>query len=136
MPVYHTKSLQINLIPDLAQIWVVCLDTIDSEDFKNCLTHALEIAKTNNIRQWGIDARNIGELSDTDERWIQTEFFPYLMDKDSTCYIAMVVSPKCYDRMLQENGWFGLKSYNSFIKINTFYNIQDAETWLQSHNSD
>lgn len=133
MTVYKTTSLHITLHPNSNQIWIECLETMDSADLKKGLQKALELAETNEVRQWLIDARRIGELSETDEGWVQTNFFPHLMDENSTCYIAMVVATNCYDRMLQENGWFGLKSYNSFIQINTFYNLLDAENWLHSH---
>lgn len=123
----------ITLLPESELLWIECLETLDSEDFKKGLQKALELAKANGVRQWLLDARKIGELSDTDESWVQADFFPHLMEKDSTCYIAMIIATNCYDRMLQENGWFGLKSYNSFIQINTFYNLLDAENWLLSH---
>jgi hypothetical protein len=136
MTVYKTDSLFITLHHGSKQLWVECLETLDTESFKKGLLKALELAKSHNIRQWLIDARKIGELSDAEESWVQTNFFPQLMDNSITCYMAMVISHNCYDRMLQENGWFGLKSYNSFIKINTFYNLHDAENWLLSHSSD
>lgn len=136
MTVYKTDSLVITLHTELKQIWIECLKTLDTEGFKNGLLRALELAKSHDVRQWLIDARKIGELSDAEESWVQINFFPRLMDNRNTCYMAMVISNNCYDRMLQENGWFGLKSYNSFIKINTFYSLQDAENWLHSHTSD
>lgn len=136
MTVYKNNSLQINLCSDKGQISVECLASVDSEEFKNGLVRALELAKQNHVRQWLIDARRIGELPEADESWINTDFFPQLMDKNSTCFIAMVISDACYIRMIQKNGWFGLKSYNSFIKINTFYNMQDAENWLVSYAED
>lgn len=136
MTVYNSDSLVITLHPDSKQIWVECLASLDSEGFKKGLLNALELAKAHDVRQWLIDARKIGELSDAEESWVQINFFPQLMNDKSTCCMAMVISNNCYDRMLQENGWFGLKSYNTFIKINTFYNVQDAENWLQSHASD
>jgi len=135
MTVHNTNTLDITLSPDADQITIACKERLDSEDFKCGLLKSLQLAKANGVRQWLIDARRIGELSETDEEWVQTAFFPQLMQEDSTCYIAMVIAPNCYDRMLQENGWFGLKSYNSFIKINTFYNLQDADNWLRSHTS-
>lgn len=136
MTVYKTNSLVITLNPESKQIWIECLESLDTESFKTGLLKALDLAKLHGVRQWLIDARRIGELSDAEECWVQINFFPQLMDSETTCYMAMVISNNCYDRMLQENGWFGLKSYNTFIKINTFYSLQDAENWLHSHTSD
>lgn len=135
MAVYKTNSLQITLLQDTKQLWIECKEKLETEDFKAGLMKALELGKANNVRHWLIDARKIGELSEADESWVQSEFFPHLMQENNTCYIAMVIAPNCYDRMLLENGWFGLKSYNSFIKINTFYNLMDAENWLGSYAS-
>lgn len=136
MTVYTTKSLIITLHPSTKQIWVECLENLDAEGFRQGLLNALDQAKSHNIKKWLIDARKIGELSEAEESWVQTVFFPQVMDSDSTCYMAMLISTNCYDRMLQENGWFGLKSYNTFIRINTFYNLKDAENWLDSHTTD
>lgn len=136
MTVHKTSSLIITLHSETKQIWVECLEALDTDGLKEGLLKALELAQKENIRHWLIDARKIGELSDAEESWFQINFFPRLMNNNSTCYMAMLISSNCYDRMLLENGWFGLKSYNSFVKINTFYSEQDAENWLLSHTSD
>lgn len=136
MTVHRNDSLHIKLLPEARQIWIECLQTLNPDTFKDGLEKALALSEKNNVRQWLIDARKIGELSEEEESWVQVNFFPKLMNANSTCYIAMVVDNKCYDRMLLESGWFGLKSYNTFIKVNTFYNTQDAGSWLNSRAAD
>ena len=105
----------------------------DFQSFKAGLMNALDYVRKERVNSWLFDLRTIDELGEQEETWLQVQFFPQLMMLGQENYIALVVSEACYERMLQEVGAYGLKSYNSFIIIDTFCHISDAENWLRSH---
>ncbi|WP_245539609.1 hypothetical protein [Pontibacter roseus] len=92
---------------------------------------ALEYARRHRVKQWLLDVRQIGELSEEEETWVQLQLFPQIMMYlGADNYIAVVLSERCYAQRVNESGLLGLKSYNSFIIMNTFCHLEDAVAWL------
>jgi len=133
MMLYNTKAFTVDLPVDKPWICVECKKKPGHEDFKAGLLKALEYLKSNTLNSWLFDFREIEELGEEEETWLQVQFFPQLMMLGHENYFAVVVSENCYSKMLNEVGAYGLKSYNSFIIINTFCHISEAENWLRSH---
>ena len=130
---FKSRNFTVDL-PDSRQwISVKCEAMPDFKEFKEGLMNALDYVRTERINFWLFDLRTIDELGEDEETWLQVQFFPQLMMLGQENYIALVVSEICYDRMLQEVGAYGLKSYNSFIIIDTFCHVPEAEAWLRSH---
>lgn len=108
-----------------------CLHTLNSEEFRVGLLRALQYAREHQIKQWLLDLREIGELNEEEETWVQVQLFPQIMMHLGTAnYVAFVVDESCYTHLVHESGLLGLKSYNSFIIINTFCDIESALAWL------
>ncbi|MDX5417924.1 MAG: hypothetical protein LPK09_01820 [Hymenobacteraceae bacterium] len=83
-----------------------------------------------------MDLREIGKLSEAEETWVQVQLFPQIMmHLGMDNYVAVVMDERCYANIVNESGLLGLKSYNSFIIINTFYQMEDAVTWLEGKHS-
>ncbi|MBC5773220.1 hypothetical protein H8S95_04020 [Pontibacter sp. KCTC 32443] len=133
MILYNSEALSISLPVGNEWVCVECTKQPGYLNFKAGLMKALEYIRTNHINSWLFDFREIGELGEKEETWLQVQFFPQLMMLGQENYFAILVSESCYNRMLQEAGAYGLKSYNSFIIIDTFYQKKDAEDWLRSH---
>ena len=111
--------------------------TIKTEDFREGLLAALKFAKDYKIKLWLFDLRNVGRLSDENETWLQVQLFPQIMMHLGTGnHIALLVNEHSYNDMLNESGLLGLKSYNSFIIINTFCDMQSAIDWLNHRQSE
>lgn len=133
MVLYKSDTFFVDLPDNRQWINVNCTIVPDFQEFKAGLMKALDYIRTDRINMWLFDLREIDELGEEEETWLQVQFFPQLMMLGQENYIALVVSETCYNRMLQEVGAYGLKSYNSFIIIDTFCHISDAEDWLRSH---
>lgn len=136
MVLYKSDFFSVGLPDGKNWIYVDCKAMPDLEDFKTGLMKALEYVKQHHVNAWLFDLRAIDALSEEEETWCQVQFFPQLMMLGQENYIALVVSEVCYNRMVQEVGAYGLKSYNSFIIIDTFNSMGDAELWLRSHQVD
>ncbi|MFD2245171.1 hypothetical protein [Pontibacter ruber] len=132
MEVYKTDSFEVDYDPQ-ERLFLQCHAMPDSQEFRRGLLVALEFAKSHQVKQWLLDFREIGELNEQEETWIQVQLFPQIMmSLGMDNYMAVVVSEKCYDYLLKEAGLLGLKSYNSFIIINYFFDLAEASAWLDS----
>ncbi|GGG01584.1 hypothetical protein [Pontibacter amylolyticus] len=110
---------------------------MQSQDFRRGLLKALQFAKDHRIKLWLFDLRSIGKLSEDEETWLQVQIFPQIMMHLGTDnHVALVVDERCYDDMIKESGLLGLKSYNSFIIMNTFCDLQGAIEWLDHRQSE
>ncbi|MCX2741813.1 hypothetical protein [Pontibacter anaerobius] len=118
------------------RLYMVCLDKLSSKEFREGLIEALDCAEQHEIKQWLLDLREIGELEEDEEVWLQRYFFPSMMSKLGTGnHIAMVLSEKCYKALLFEAGKFGLQSYNEVIIIKNFCALPDALNWLDGQSA-
>lgn len=133
MVLYKSEDFLVNKPEGKEWIYVNCKSDPGFEAFKLGLMKALEHVKAQPVNLWLFDVREIDELGEEEETWCQVQFFPQLMMLGKENYIAIVVSERCYERMLQEVGDYGLRSYNSFIIIDTFCDVSEAENWLRSH---
>lgn len=108
-----------------------CGHGMQSSDFRECLMKALRYAREHAIKQWLFDVRQIGKLSEDEETWVQAQLFPQIMMYLGTDnYVAVVVDEQCYNDMVNDAGPLGLKSYNTFVIINTFCRVEEAQAWL------
>lgn len=131
MSVYSTDSLKVEYIAAEHRLYLSCNGNFNSTEFRDSLLTSLHFAEANGVKQWLLDYREIGALNETDETWLQSRLFPKIMMTMGTGnYVAVVLSEKCYQSLLNEAGLFGLQSYNSFIIMNTFSNPADAAAWL------
>ena len=133
MELYRSEALVVSLPESKEWICVECIKEPGNRDFKAGLMKALAYVKEHRVNLWLLDFREIGELGEEEETWAQVQFFPQLMMLGHENYFAVLVSEGCYNRMLQETGAYGLKSYNSFIIIDTFCYKKEAEDWLRNH---
>jgi hypothetical protein len=129
MEVYKSDSCVVE--HSNSRLTLQCKKRMDSEEFRAGFMKALRYARDNDTKQWLLDLREIGKLSEEEETWVQVQLFPQIMMHLGTGnYLAVVVDERCYDDMLSESGLLGLRSYNSFIIINTFCQLTDAVAWL------
>lgn len=134
MEVYNSGSLEVGFDVDQEWLYLKCLDQPHSNEFRDSLEKALGYAEEHQVKQWLLDFREIGSLNEDEDSWLQSYLFPKIMMRLGTGnYIGIVLSEKCYNALLSEAGKFGLKSYNSFIRINTFCVVQQAAKWLKKH---
>ncbi|NDK55463.1 hypothetical protein [Pontibacter fetidus] len=135
MVLFKSRNFTVDLPDGRQWVCVSCNALPDFKEFKEGLMNALDYVRTGRLNFWLFDLRAIDELKEEEETWLQVQFFPQLMMLGRENYIALVVSEACYERMLQEVGAYGLKSYNSFIIIDTFCHVPEAEAWLRFHQS-
>ncbi|MBX0332873.1 hypothetical protein K3G39_06455 [Pontibacter sp. HSC-14F20] len=110
---------------------------MQTEDFRQGLLAALRFAREHQVKLWLFDLRNIGRLSEEEETWLQVQLFPQIMmHLGIGNHVALVVDERCYDDMVKESGLLGLQSYNSFIIMNTFCDLQNAIQWLNHRHSE
>ena len=130
MIIYQSDIISVQYVEAKKQIELTCAGNISSRDLKSCYRKALSFAKENNVKHWLFDfSRN--QLSESDQTWLDTSFFPSLMialGPDN--YIGMVVPKATYRKMYQEAGQIGMQTYNSFIKLKTFCSGPKATRWL------
>lgn len=113
-----------------------CHGIMHTAEFRKGLLQALRFARENHVKKWLLDLRQIGKLREEEETWVQVQLFPQIMMHLGTGnHMAVVVDERCYHDMLDESGLMGLKSYNSFIIINTFCQLQEAFDWLAQKQS-
>ncbi|OKL41673.1 hypothetical protein [Pontibacter flavimaris] len=133
MELYKTISLEIFCDETRRRLFLRCLEQLSSKEFREGLLEALHCAEIHHIKQWLLDLREIGELDEEEEVWLQRYFFPNIMAKLGTGnFVAMVLSERCYNMLLNEAGKYGLQSYNEVIIIKNFCHLQDAIRWLDT----
>lgn len=129
---YNRGSVEIEFREKEGILNLRCISQNDSGEFREALEQALAYAAPKQLKYWLLDLREIGTLSEEEESWLQTVFFPnMIMQLGSGNFVALVLSGKCYEVLLQEAGKFGLQSYNSLITFHNFCDMQEAQTWLQ-----
>ncbi|MCC9136005.1 hypothetical protein ACFSKU_16160 [Pontibacter silvestris] len=127
------KSFSVSSEAHENRLYLECFAELQSEEFRKSLLEALQFAKENHIKQWVLDFKKIGKLSEEEETWLHAELFPKMMMMlGSDNFVAIVLSEQCYKHLLSEAGFYGLQSYNSFIIMNTFYEVENAISWLDS----
>ncbi|MFD3001016.1 hypothetical protein ACFS7Z_11625 [Pontibacter toksunensis] len=133
MEVYSTDSLVVRYDEAQGRLYLQCNGSFNSTEFRESLLTALEFAGKHQVKQWLLDYRAIGALNDEEETWLHTHLFPrIMMTMGSNNHVAVVLSERCYQALLNEAGLFGMQSYNSFIIINTFSTTSEADAWLGS----
>ncbi len=134
MQVFKSDSLNISYDETQDRLFLQCHGEINSNEFREGHLQALRFAREHQVKQWLLDFREIGQLNDEEETWVQVQLFPQIMMSLGTDnYVAIVVDDSCYQKMLSEAGNYGLQSYNSFIIFNTFNDLEAAKQWLRSH---
>lgn len=134
MEVYSTNSLEVVYDEAQDRLYLECKCFFSSKEFRESLFSALQFAEEHYVKQWLLDYRSIGALNEEEETWLHTHLFPRIMMTMGTDnHVAIVLSERCYQTLLNEAGLLGLQSYNSFIILNTFSNTSDAVGWLSSN---
>jgi len=129
--VYGTDSIEAVYDEANGINFINCHSSFNSNDFREGLMAAYRFAMEHEVKQWLLDLREIGELNEEDNAWIQLQLFPMMMmTLGSSNYMAVVCSRVCYKNLLQAVGKLGLKTYNSFIIMNTFCETEKAVDWL------
>jgi hypothetical protein len=135
MEVYTSDTCVVGHVADRLELQ--CNRILAPEEFREGMLRALRFARENGIKQWLLDLRNIGRLSEEEETWVQVQLFPQIMmHLGAGNHVAVVMDERCYHDMVSESGLLGLKSYNSFIIINTFCDRQEAIHWLEFRQSE
>lgn len=133
MEVYSTNSLDVKFDEARGRLYLQCYGNFNGREFRESLSTAFQFAAEHHVKQWLLDYRAIGALDEEEETWLQTHLFPRIMMTMGTeNFVAIVLSEKCYQTLLNEAGLFGLQSFNSFIIMNTFSHPDDAVAWLNS----
>ena len=132
MLIYHSSSFDVRYDQEQGHLLLTCYSRLQSNEFREGLVSALTYAKESVAKRWLLNFQRIGCMSEEEETWLQCYLFPLIMSTLGTNnYMAVVLSEKCYEALLLEAGKYGLKSYNSFIIMNTFCNTADALAWLE-----
>ncbi|WP_299708354.1 hypothetical protein [uncultured Pontibacter sp.] len=134
MELYKSETCAVEFTDN--RLVFLCHGKLESQQFREALMKALRFAREHHVKQWLLDLREIGKLSEEEEAWVQVQLFPQIMMHLGTDnHLAVVVDERCYDDMLSESGLLGLRSYNSFIVINTFCQLPEAIAWLDKGQS-
>src|SRR5687768_2307472 len=134
--IYKTDILAVQYSEAERQILLTCTGNISSKDLKNCYRKALVFAKKNKVKHWLFDFSRNYQLSEKDQVWLDTCFFPNLMiSLGPDNYIGMVIPKQKFRKLYQEVGFIGMQTYNSFIKLKTFCSSPKATRWLVNQTS-
>lgn len=133
MIIYKSSSFEIRYNSQKELLNLYCYERTTSEDFQKGLENALQFAEQKKLKRWLIDVNEIGALGETEENCLQNYLYPHMMMQlGLQNYMAVVLSEGSYRQLLNEAGKYGLKTYNSFIIINTFCKKQEAVAWLDA----
>ncbi|TPE46022.1 hypothetical protein [Pontibacter mangrovi] len=133
MEVFKAASLEVRAENENSRLRLRCFNKHNPDEFKTGLMEALAYAEKHRIKHWLLDLREIGELEDEEEAWLQRYLFPCMIQKmKDGNYIAMVLSKLCYYRLLERAGKLGLESYNEMIVLKVFFELHKAQKWLNS----
>ncbi|MCC9167479.1 hypothetical protein LN893_11550 [Pontibacter sp. XAAS-A31] len=129
--VYGADSIEALYDEEKRINFIKCHTSFNSNEFREGLMQAYRFALEHKVKQWLLDLRDIGELNEEDNTWIQLHLFPMMMmTLGPSNYMAIVCSKSCYKNLLKAVGKLGLKTYNSFVILNTFCDLEKAEHWL------
>ncbi len=135
MELYTSDTCEVGYVADRLELQ--CNRLLIPKEFREGMLCALRFAREHGVKQWLLDLRHIGRLSEEEETWVQVQLFPQIMMHLGTGnHVAVVMDERCYKDMVSESGLLGLKSYNSFIIINTFCDRQEAIHWLDLRQSE
>ncbi len=131
MIVYQSEIITVQYVENKKQLELTCTGNVSSRDLKSCYRKALSFAKEKQVKHWLFDFSRNYQLTEKDQVWLDTTFFPNLMIAlGPNNYIGMVVPKLTYRKMFQEAGLIGMQTYNSFIKLKTFCSSPKATRWL------
>ena len=131
MLIYNSDSVKVKYDEVQDVLFLNCLKSFSPEEFKSGMERALQHAYKHTIKRWILNVNNIGVLNEEAEKWLQLNLFPKIMSRlGADNFMAVVLSEHRYKALLSEAGLIGLKSYNSFIRLNTFCKEDDALLWL------
>jgi hypothetical protein len=131
MIIYKSDILSVQYVEAQKQLHLTCTGKVSSRSLKSCYRKALVFAKQNQVKHWLFDFSKNYELSEDDQKWLDTSFFPNLMIAlGPNNYIGMVVPKLTYRKLYQEAGQTGMQTYNIFIKLKTFCSSPKATKWL------
>ncbi|WP_128396945.1 hypothetical protein [Botryobacter ruber] len=137
MRLYHSETFDISFIEAQNLLHLQCQgdvsSDVSSEECKAGFLLAVQNARKNQVKNWLLDFRLVEQITDETLSWIQVQVFPQLMAYLGPAnYLALVVSEPLYQAMLNEYGYAGLQTYNSFIILNIFTAPETAVAWLQA----
>lgn len=131
--IYHSEILAVQYAGHANQILITCTGTISGKELKASYRKALRFAAKKQVKRWLFDFSRNYQISEKNQIWLDTSFFPSLMIALGTDnYIGLVVPKGTYRKMFQEAGPTGMQTYNSFIRLNTFCSNPKASRWLGS----
>lgn len=131
MKLYQAGTFEVSYNNKHSILVLTCTAKLNAVEFREGVLHALRFAEEFVVKQWILDFSRVGNLKEEEQVWMDNYLFPRLMiHLGSDNYMAMVLAKKCYNELLAESGKDGLHSYNSFILLNTFYTLDQAEHWL------
>jgi hypothetical protein len=129
--IYQSEILAVHYTEAEKKILITCTGNISGRELKVSYRKALKFATKKQVKRWLFDFSRNYQLSEKNQVWLDTSFFPSLMIAlGSDNYIGLVVPKLTYRKMFQEAGPSGMQTYNSFIKLNTFCSNPKAARWL------
>jgi len=107
------------------------LATPTSEELKDGLNQALDIVKSKKVTKWIGDVRHMGAIDPTDQEWINTKWFPSLLQAGIK-RMGVIVGDDIFNQMSVEDIMSKVESAKFVSQY--FSSTSDAKAWVNSTN--
>lgn len=127
--VLKEKYLEISLDEQEKVIELKWNGFVNSQNYRNALDKALDIAKENGITKWLTDARKVKVISLSDQEWVISDWVPRAV-KCGYKYQAMIVPEDAFGKMSSDELVSEVEGKSIVAK--NFTDKSNALTWLNS----
>jgi hypothetical protein len=128
-PIYQNSSMVLYFHPVEKIVHHEFLHRPSGTDFRDLLTQGYEHLRKNRATKWLSDDRNHTVLSEDDEKWARTEWFP-LMQKAGWLYWAIVNPAKAVGQLQMKRNVQHMRVGG--VTVATFGTVDEAMAWLKT----
>lgn len=127
MPHYETEYLTASYDEDLDAVVMDWHDFANGEEFREGLDAGLELVNEKRASNWLADLREMGTVTDDDQEWSNTDWFPRAMESSLTS-MAIVQPESVLAEMSVEN--IMQETEEADLTTHYFDNRPEATEWL------
>lgn len=130
--VYENEFAEISYFPELKLSQVVWRGVVNSEEYRNVFTKAIEYTETHDFVNFLSDATIQGVISPSDRKWFQDVIVTKAI-KQGLRFGAVVIKREPFKKYYM-NAILRILNRKTKINMKIFYDYDDALAWIKRNN--